>query len=133
MAGGHPRNWADRIQVEPMQIWVMVVRPSSLAKFMEHMEYHGCGPHFKASIQEHIEKVTQGGGCFYSDESNYILMLPDEWNDIVVFHESLHCAVRLWHDVGADLALPDNEEVLTYTQGYIVRLLKKKFYKEISV
>ena len=129
MARRHPKHWNDFIVVHPMGFEVMVVRPSSLAMFLEHMDYHGCGPHFKADMQVHLHKVENGGGCFYFDGENYILLLPDEWSDTVIYHEALHCAIRLWHDVGAGLLLPDNEEVLTYTQGYIVELLKQKFYK----
>lgn len=130
MAKKFPKHWMDTIVVQPMDFTVLVVRPSSLAMFLEHMEHHECGKHFQADIQVQIDAVMNGGGSFFSSESSYILLLPDEWDDIVVFHEALHCAIRLWDDVGADLILPDNEEVLTYTQGHIVKLLKKKFYPE---
>jgi hypothetical protein len=124
----HPRDWADTITVQPMAFPVLVVTPSSLAKFLEHMEHHECGKHFQADIIHHTEKAKNGGACFYFDSGNYILLLPAEWDDESVFHEALHCAIRLWHDVGARLQLPRNEEVLTYTQGHIVQMLKKQIY-----
>lgn len=130
MAKKFPKHWPDIIRVQPMNFPVMVVRPSSLAMFLEHMEHHKCGKHFQAEVHDQVERVQSGGASFYFGGENYILFLPDEWDDINVFHEALHCAIRLWDDVGADLSLPENEEVLTYTQGHIVKLLKKKFYPE---
>lgn len=126
---GHPAKWADSIIVQPMELPVMVVRPSNLALFLEHMEHHKCSKHFQADIAFHLAKTDNGGACFYFDNKNYILLLADEWDETSVFHEALHCAIRLWHDVGAKLKVPQNEEVLTYTQGHIVALLKKHIYK----
>ncbi|AUR90170.1 hypothetical protein NVP1139A_02 [Vibrio phage 1.139.A._10N.261.48.C6] len=34
-------------------------------------------------------------------------------------HETLHAAVAVWDCVDANLVLPDNDEVLAYTQGYL--------------
>lgn len=130
MAKKFPKHWMDTIVVQPMDFAVLVVRPSSLAMFIEHMEHHKCDKHFQADVHEQIASVQSGGASFYSSESTNILFLPDEWDDIVVFHEALHCAVHLWDIAGANLQLPDNDEVLTYTQGHVVNLLKKKFYPE---
>jgi hypothetical protein len=128
----HPKDWLDTIWVQPIDRCIYVVRPSSLAKFVEHMEYHGCNKYFIKDVKKmtkHV-KATPGNATYYSDDAgNNIMVLPDEYDEMATYHEALHAAVRLWHNIGAQLKLPRNDEVLTYTQGDIVRNIKRQIYK----
>lgn len=129
--GKRKGHWPDLIKVQPMDWQVFIVRPSSLAAFSEMRLSIGDDPvQVIADNQMWEDGLKSGGAMFSVVNTNYILALPDEWNDELVYHEALHCASRLWHDAGAQLKLPRNDEVLTYTQGHIVKLLKQKFYKE---
>lgn len=64
----------------------------------------------------------------------YIMYLPEEYDDVVVYHEALHATTKLWEDAGAELDSCKNDEVLTYTQGYIVAEIKKlyKLHEDIK-
>lgn len=65
-------------------------------------------------------------GCFMFDElGHYLLLLPAEFNHHVVFHEALHAATRIWYDCGAQLEVPHNDEVLTYTMNYLVEQIEE--------
>lgn len=125
------RKWKDIIRVQPMNWQVFVVRPSNLAAFADYLLKVGMHPVTTVECHHEWEQSLKGGGAMFTEwAGNYILALPDTWDSELVYHEALHCAIRLWHDAGAKLELPLNEEVLTYTQGYIVRLLVEKFYKQ---
>lgn len=125
------KEWADTIMVQPLNHQVMVVRPSNFALFSKHMKYHECAASFIEEVGHRVGLAERGeGACFYHDTSgNRILVLPDDYDEICVWHEALHAATWLWHYAGAELEVPRNDEVLTYTQGHIVRLLKKEIYK----
>lgn len=58
---------------------------------------------------------------------NYAMFLPEEYNEVTTWHECLHAATRLWYDAGAELDSMMNDEVLTYTQGHIVGLIKELY------
>lgn len=80
-------------------------------------------------IREYLEGINcKAGGCLPLQDLAVLLILPEEWDDEVVYHEALHCATRMWYDVGADLVVPKNDEVLTYTQGYIANYIKEVCY-----
>lgn len=123
-------KWKTRILVQPMNWNVFVTTPSSLADFCQWLLDSGADPVEVVKTQiVWRESLDSGGAMFSIWGENYILVLPDEFKDELVYHEALHCAVNLWADAGANLELPLNEEVLTYTQGHIVQLLKKHIYK----
>lgn len=125
------RKWKDIIKVEPLGWSVHVVRPSTLADFANFLLSTGAHRVLVAECHNDWEESLESGGAMFTEwNGTYIMALPDEFVHELVYHEALHCAIRLWADAGAKLALPDNEEVLTYTQGYIVRLLVAKFYKQ---
>lgn len=125
------RKWKDVIKVQPMDWQVFVVRPSSLADFRDALLSWGHHPVTTAECHHEWEQsLSYGGAVFTEWGGNYIMALPDTWDHELVYHEALHCAIRLWDDAGARLKLPGNEEVLTYTQGHIVKLLTEKFYKD---
>lgn len=71
---------------------------------------------------EHCRGMFIACGCF-----EYIMYLPEEYEERVVWHEALHATTRLWYDAGAGLDSMVNDEVLTYTQGYIVGLIKELY------
>lgn len=74
------------------------------------------------------DEGTEAAAILLLDDLNILMMLPEEWDEIAVWHESLHCATRMWYDVGAELKVPRNDEVLTYTQGYIASYIKEVCY-----
>ena len=81
-----------------------------------------------AGYEDIANSVTDSGGMFVAEDCfAYSMYLPEEFNDQVVYHEALHCATRLWDDAGAELHSYNNDEVLTYTQGYIVAMLKELY------
>jgi hypothetical protein len=125
------RKWKDIIKVQPMNWQVFIVRPSSLADFSQFRLDLGDDPVEVVEDNASWDYCLRSGGAMFCCRGpNYVMVIHDEWDHETTYHEALHCASRLWHDAGADLKLPRNDEVLTYTQGHIVRLLIEKFYKE---
>lgn len=120
--------WNDLVKVQPFNWDLFIVRPSSLAAFGKHMKECGWD---KAARKEALstmkEALDAGGAMFYHGQ---IMVLPDEWLESHVWHEALHAAIHYWEEAGAQLGLYDNQEVLTYTQGHIVKLVKEKVYTE---
>ena len=122
-------DWANTIWIEPFDWPILLVTPSNFAKFKKHMKFHKCSKEFIAECKVGMQYAINGGGCFYSDAGcNYIMFLPDTYNETTTYHECLHAAVHLWDRAGGNIKLPRNDEVLTYTQGYIVRLVKAHLY-----
>ncbi len=64
------------------------------------------------------------GGFLNLGGQDYVIILPDEWVHSTVYHEALHAATRMWYDIGAELKVPENDEVLTYTVGYIADFIE---------
>lgn len=123
-------KWKTRIVVQPMNWNVFVTTPSSLAAFCQWLLDQGADPVEVVKTQIVWEDSLSSGGAMFSIwGENYILVLPEEFDDQLVYHEALHCAINLWKDAGAQLDIDFNEEVLTYTQGHVVQLLKKHIYK----
>ncbi|AUR81816.1 hypothetical protein NVP1015O_02 [Vibrio phage 1.015.O._10N.222.51.E5] len=72
---------------------------------------------------------TFEGFCAQTDSGFLFICLPfferhcDDWTPKdygTLAHEALHASVAVWNAVEANLVLPDNDEVLAYTQGYLV-------------
>lgn len=64
-------------------------------------------------------------GLFFWDDSCYLMCLPDEFNAETVYHECFHACMRIWYDAGANLEFPQNDEVITYMQGIMVKKIEE--------
>lgn len=126
--------WPHIVRVQPFDWNIHIVAKSNLAGWFNYIMKLGEDPTWCVSNHQEIEKLLESGGAhFYSDDQrNYVLMLPDKFKAELVYHEALHAAVCLWHDAGANLILPDNDEVLTYTTDHIVRLVKQHYKSVVS-
>lgn len=127
------KAWKFTIHVQPMGWAVYVVTQSNLADFCQWAVDHGENLEWASQWSSEMNSLlSRGGASFYWDSGhNYLLVLPAKFRWDLTYHEALHCAIRLWHNAGARLKLPLNEEVLTYTTDHIVREVKK-LYKEMK-
>lgn len=57
----------------------------------------------------------------------YMIALPEEYDAGTVYHECLHCANRMWYDIGARLTT-DNDEVIAYTMNYLASFIEEVCY-----
>ncbi len=83
------------------------------------------------SLQEFINGRCVGAFLYQiaSEEGSfYMIALPDKWNPHITYHEALHASTRMWYDLGANLIVPENDEVLTYTMNYIAEYIEEKCY-----
>lgn len=82
-----------------------------------------------------MEGIEDGGnhnGAFLfngEEPLRYILHIPLDAEVSVIYHEALHCATRMYYDMGANLDAHYNDEVLCYTQTHIVEEINK--FREI--
>jgi len=73
-------------------------------------------------------------GAFLFQESTekgvnfYMIAIPEKYDAHVVYHEALHATTRMWYDLGANLEIPLNDEVLTYTMNYIAEYIEEHCY-----
>lgn len=123
--------WQDRVSIQPFGWDLFVVRPSSLAAFSKHLKAGKLSKKMQKSFAKAAASIYGDGGAMFWQ--GQVLILQEEWDEISVWHEALHVAISFWEDAGADLHLYKNQEVLTYTQGHVVKLLKEKFYPEGEV
>lgn len=81
-------------------------------------------------IRDHLNyaEEEQAGICVALEGHMILLVLPEEYNATTIHHESLHAATRMWYDVGANLVVPENDEVLAYTMNYIADYIKEVCY-----
>jgi hypothetical protein len=77
---------------------------------------------------DYLESASYSQGAFFHTPAGYILFLPEEYNEETTWHEALHATTKMWGDAGAQLDVLENDEVLTYTQEHIVRLIKEALY-----
>ncbi|MEE8598924.1 MAG: hypothetical protein V3S69_05360 [Dehalococcoidales bacterium] len=75
-----------------------------------------------ASELDHCDALFIDYGCF-----DYAMYLPEEYVEQFVWHEALHCTTQMWYDAGGNIHSCENDEVLTYTQGYIVGMIKELY------
>lgn len=122
--------WNDRVSVQPFNWDLFIVTPSSLAAFEKHMKVSGFSKKKRKEIISTFDEVFRDGGAMF--HSGQVLVLAEEWNEKQVWHEALHTAIGFWQDAGAQLALEANQEVLTYTQGHIVDLVREFYAKRAS-
>lgn len=94
----------------PRSILVVVIGPDMLDRFI---------PYFNMSLSRKEGMLTHAGTFGVTPNGVPFIYLQDEYNTITTAHECLHAAVYLWDSVGAQLSLPDNDEVLTYTMDYL--------------
>lgn len=67
-------------------------------------------------------------GMFLCKEGNtYLMCLPEEFNAETVYHECFHACMRIWYDAGANLEFPQNDEVITYMQGTMVKKIEELY------
>lgn len=64
-------------------------------------------------------------GLTVSCNSQYLLCLPKLFNHCTVYHEVFHVCMRIWYDAGAHLTFPENDEVITYMIGVIVKRIEE--------
>lgn len=78
---------------------------------------------------EGLELFVKGkiDGGFLHNNGNYAMVLPEKFDMHTVFHECLHAATRIWYDTGAELQVPQNDEVITYMMNYLVARIEE-FY-----
>lgn len=81
-------------------------------------------------IRSFFSDCGMAGGCLPLADGRILVILPDEYSSEIVYHEALHCATSMWYDVGANLEVPRNDEVLTYTQGFIANYIKEVCYAD---
>ena len=82
---------------------------------------------FYGFSQEEIDDyLTSNAVCGFTGSSiiPLYIALPKEYNPILTAHECLHAAIAIWSHAGANIALPDNDEVLTYTMDALHRMIK---------
>ncbi len=68
---------------------------------------------FKKTVRGHYGVFEHEGWPYYT------LYLDMEAPVSTLFHECLHVATDMWNEMGANLVVPDNDEVLAYTQQAI--------------
>lgn len=71
---------------------------------------------------------SKDGALLCLGNGEYHMILPEEWDAGTVHHEALHAATAMWYDVGANLKVPQNDEVLAYTMNYIADYIKEVCY-----
>lgn len=125
------KDWKHTVIVQPLGWGIMVVTPSSLADYLKHMKYHKCGKDFRDEVARRTARSENGSDAtfYHDDRGNYIMMLPDKYMACSTYHEALHAAIDMWEQAGAQLKLFRNQEVLTYTQGHIVDMIRKTIYE----
>ena len=64
-------------------------------------------------------------GLTISCGMQYLLCLPKEFNHLTVYHEVFHVCMRIWYDAGANLSFPENDEVITYMIGTVVKRIEE--------
>ena len=100
----------------PDLLLVVVVGPDMLDRFIPYMRM--------SSDRKEGMLVTAGTFGVTPNEFPFIY-LPEEYDSVTTAHECLHAAVYLWDSVGAQLSLPDNDEVLAYTMDYLHKQIKE--------
>lgn len=65
---------------------------------------------------------------FWSSDGCYLMCLPEKFDHTAVYHECFHACMRIWYDAGAKLEFPQNDEVITYMQGFMAAKIEQ-FYK----
>jgi hypothetical protein len=77
-----------------------------------------------------LEDEDFQGGCIrIGGEGLILIVLPLHYDAGVIHHEAFHAASHMWYDVGADLQVPLNDEVLTYTMNYIADYITEVCYE----
>ena len=94
----------------PNSILVVVLGPDMLDRFI---------PYMRMSLDRKEGMLCHAGTFGVTPNGIPFIYLPEEYNTLTTAHECLHAAVYLWDSVGAQLKLPDNDEVLAYTMDYL--------------
>lgn len=82
-------------------------------------------------VRDHLNYAPEDAGvCVALEGHMLLLILPEEYNVTTVHHEALHAATRMWYDVGANIKVPENDEVLAYTMNYIADYIKEVCYAD---
>lgn len=123
------KAWKYQFVVQPFNWTLNLVTPSCLDAFRKFrlkagddvVEVEQC---YK-TINQHL---SSGGACYiHFGEGEPVVALPDEFDCAQTYHEAFHCATLLWDHAGANLNVPDNDEVLTYTADHVVREIKNVY------
>lgn len=124
------KAWKYQFIVQPFNWTLNLVTPSCLDEFRKLRLKAGDDSveveRIYCSIRDDLES---GGACCgsFSGGGKMTVALPDEFDYTLAYHEAFHCATLLWDHAGANLAVPDNDEVLTYTADHVVREIKKVY------
>lgn len=129
-----PKVWKWQFTVQPFNWTLNLVTPSSLEEFRRFREKAGDD---KIELEQCYrilsEHLSHGGACYIQwGGVEPVVALPDEFDYARTYHESFHCATLLWEHAGANLNVPDNDEVLTYTADHVVREIKNVYDTLIS-
>lgn len=103
----------------------VIVGATMLRDFMDYT-----GMHQHTFLSGMLHDPSKLGGFLQLDDGMFAIILPEHWDHGVVYHEALHAATAMWYDVGAELKVPDNDEVLTYTMNYIVNYIEEVCYAD---
>lgn len=103
--------------------------PDTLLEFCAKHELVELSEDIHSNYESYSEGMT--ASFWHNDQQplNYVMLLPDEYVESVVWHEALHLTTRMWEQAGAELHFCHNDEVLTYTQGHVVEVIKRMYQK----
>jgi hypothetical protein len=59
-----------------------------------------------------------------------LMLLPEKEDHTTIYHEALHATIHYYDTIGANLDLRENDEILAYGQGYIVKLILENLYNK---
>ena len=71
------------------------------------------------------------GAVYHSSTFDYVLALPNKREQHTIWHEALHIALTMFKDSDDAINPCDQQELVCYTQGYIVEEIYKvidKYY-----
>lgn len=108
-----------RIKVEPFGWSVMLT--SDMESVRQYFKDTG-------TPDEYIPDEKCIGGFTAPPDAFLVMTLPAVYSEETIWHEALHVTMYMWDYAGAQLDPHHNDEVYTYTQGHIVRLINKCFY-----
>lgn len=85
--------------------------------------------HQISKVSVDMIKASEAFYYLLEDDGNYdyLMYLPEIYSDTVTAHETIHLAWGILERVGIKVSFA-NHEALTYLQGVIMDLIKKKIY-----
>lgn len=124
------KKWKYQFVVQPFDWTLNLVTPSCLEAFRRFREKAGDD---KIELEQCYRVISaqleSGGACYiqWGGGVEPVVALPDNFDYAKTYHEAFHCATLLWEHAGANLNVPENDEVLTYTADHVVREIKNVY------